>query len=269
MTEQSNNNQKAADILWQAANSGVPCAPVRDLIADGSIDAAYAIQQINIQRNLAAGGRLVGSKIGLTAKSVQKQLGVDQPDFGCLLADMAVADGEEIEWSRVIQPKVEAEVALVLEHDLSFEKHTIADLIKATAYVLPALEIVGSRIQNWDIRLADTIADNASCGLFVLGNRPVKLSKVDLINCGMVIEQRGEPVSVGTGAACLGNPLYAALWLADTLSKRGAPLRAGDVILTGALGPMVSANAGDVFHAHINGLGSVSAYFAANEKGDD
>lgn len=269
MTEHNMNNQQAADRLWQAANSGMPCAPVRDLINQGDIDAAYAIQQINIQKNLAAGGRLVGSKIGLTAKSVQQQLGVDQPDFGCLLSDMSIADGEEIAWNRVMQPKVEAEVALVLENDLAFEKHTIADLIKATAYVLPALEIVGSRIQNWDICLVDTIADNASCGLFVLGNRPVKLAKVDLIGCGMVIEQRGEPVSVGTGAACLGNPLYAALWLADTLSKRGAPLRAGDVILTGALGPMVSANAGDVFHAHINGLGSVSAYFASDEKGNN
>jgi 2-keto-4-pentenoate hydratase len=182
---------------------------------------------------------------------------------------MAVADGEEIEWNRVMQPKIEAEVALVLEHDLSFEKHTIADLIKATAYVLPALEIVGSRIQNWDIQLVDTIADNASCGLFVLGNRPVKLSKVDLIGYGMVIEQKGEPVSVGTGTACLGNPLYAALWLADTLSKRGAPLRAGDVILTGALRPMVSAKEGDVFHAHMNGLGSVSAHLAQDEKGSN
>jgi 2-keto-4-pentenoate hydratase len=192
---------------------------------------------------------------------VQQQLGVDSPDFGALLADMAVGDGEEIAWSRLMQPKAEAEIALVLERDLTHERHTVADLISATAYALPAIEVVGSRIANWDIRLADTVADNASSGLFVLGTRPVPLARLDLAGCGMVMERRGDQVSVGGGAACLGNPLNAAIWLADTLTRLGTPLRAGDVLMTGALGAMVVAQPGDVFTAQIEGLGSVSAVF--------
>lgn len=255
-----------ADALWQAEQSGQPIVPVRDRIAKAAADgdlvaAAYLVQQHNSQRRLDAGGRLVGRKIGLTSKAVQKQLGVDSPDFGALLADMAVGDGEEIAWSRLMQPKAEAEIALVLARDLPHEKHTVADLISATAYALPAIEIVGSRIANWDIKLTDTVADNASCGLFALGTRPVALRKIDLANCGMVMERRGDQVSVGGGAACLGNPLNAAVWLADVLVRMGTPLRAGDVLMTGALGPMVAVQPGDVFTAQIEGLGSVSAAF--------
>ncbi len=253
---------EAARMLRKAASSGLPCKPVRDLIGMNDIDAAYAVQRLNHDSQHAAGRRMVGSKIGLTSPAVQRQLGVSQPDFGRLFADMALCDGEEIAAGRLIQPKVEAEIVLVLEHDLPHEKHTLADLIRATAYLLPAIEIVDSRIAGWDISLADTIADNASCGLFVLGNRPVQLKDVDLLGCGMVVERAGEPVSVGAGAACLGNPLHAALWLADTLAQRGDALRAGDIILTGALGPMVTASAGDVFTARIEGMGHVSARFA-------
>ncbi|MHA7848211.1 2-keto-4-pentenoate hydratase [Serratia sp. D1N4] len=254
--------QEAASMLRQAASSGQPCAPVRSLIGSTDIDAAYAVQRLNNDYQIKQGRRLVGSKIGLTSPAVQRQLGVNQPDFGRLFADMALCDGEEIAAGRLIQPKVEAEIVLVLEQDLPHEKHTLADLIRATAYLLPAIEVVDSRIANWDISLADTIADNASCGLFVLGNRPVQLKDVDLLSCGMVLERAGEPVSVGAGAACLGNPLLAALWLADTLAQRGDALRAGDIILTGALGPMVAASAGEVFTARIEGLGHVSARFA-------
>jgi len=139
----------------------------------------------------------------------------------------------------------------------------VADILRATAYALPAIEIVGSRIANWDISLADTIADNASSGLFVLGSRPVKLSEFDVMGCGMVMEKRGEQVSTGAGAACLGNPLRAAVWLADTMARLGSPLQAGDIVLTGALGPMAVARPGDVFEASIEGLGSVRAAFGA------
>lgn len=255
-----------ADQLWQAAASGQPIAPVRTQIEAAAIDgdllaAAYAVQQLVTQRRLQAGARLVGRKIGLTSLAVQKQLGVDSPDFGALFADMAVGDGEEIAWSRLMQPKVEAEIALVLARDLRHDKHTVADLIGATAYALPAIEVVGSRIANWDIRLLDTVADNASASLFVLGTRPVKLSKLDLAGCGMVMERRGEPVSVGAGAACLGNPLNAAVWLADVLARMGTPLVAGDVLMTGALGPMAVVEPGDVFSAQIEGLGAVRAAF--------
>lgn len=255
-----------AEQLWQAERSGQPIAPVRDgLIAasgDGDLlSAAYAVQQINIRRRIDAGARLVGRKVGLTSVAVQRQLGVDEPDFGALLADMAVTDGEEIAWQRVMQPKAEAEIALVLERDLAHDRHTAADLIGAVAYALPAIEVVGSRIADWNIRLADTVADNASSSLFVLGTRPVALSRLDLADCGMSMERRGEQVSVGAGAACLGNPLNAAIWLADTLARLGTPLRAGDILMTGALGPMAPVQPGDVFSAQIEGLGTVRAVF--------
>jgi 2-keto-4-pentenoate hydratase len=180
-----------------------------------------------------------------------------------LFADMALGDGEAVALSRVMQPKVEAEVALVLERDLTAPDCTLSELISATAYALPAIEIVASRIRNWDIKLVDTIADNASSGLFVLGAEPKNLVGLDLRLAGMVMQRRGEPVSLGAGAACLGNPLNAAVWLARAMVKVGNPLRAGDVIMTGALGPMVAVAPGDVIDVRIGGLGSVRAVFEA------
>lgn len=253
--------RKAADLLWHSQESGVPCAPVRELLAAGGNEAAYAAQNFNTERWIAQGRRPVGCKIGLTSLSVQKQLGVDQPDFGILFADMAYGDSEEMPWHRLMQPKVEAEVALVLEHDLTNDKLTPADLLRAVAYALPAIEVVGSRIADWNIRFIDTVADNASSGLYVLGHTPVKLEAVDLRLAGMVMECSGEPVSTGVGAACLGHPLNAALWLARTMARLGRPLKAGDTIMTGALGPMAPVRPGDVFEARIEGLGSVRAAF--------
>lgn len=267
MTTQRQELQSIADALWQAQNQQPFAAvqPVREAIAalDGDALAnAYRVQQINTQRQIDAGARLVGRKIGLTSVAVQKQLGVDQPDFGMLFDHMAYGDGEEIPFARTQQPKVEAEIALVLDRDLTHERHTITDILGATAYALPAIEVVGSRIAKWDIRLADTVADNASSGLFVLGSRPVKLDAFDIVGCGMVMERGSDQVSVGAGAACLGNPLNAAIWLANKMVQVGAPLRAGDIVLTGALGPMVAVNPGDVFAAHIQGLGAVRALFS-------
>ncbi|WSG19589.1 fumarylacetoacetate hydrolase family protein [Nonomuraea sp. NBC_01738] len=239
--------------------SGRPCEPVRDLV-DG-VEAAYAVQDLVTGHWLGQGRRLSGRKIGLTSTAVQRQLGVDSPDFGALFADMAVPDGAEIPDGAVLQPRAEAEVALVLEHDLTHERHTVADVIRATAFALPAIEVVGSRIRDWDITLADTVADNASSGMYVLGNRPVLLRDVDLRMAGMVMERRGEQVSTGLGTACLGHPLHAAVWLADTLARLGSPLRAGDTVLTGALGPVVPAKPGDVMEARIDGLGDVRVAF--------
>lgn len=256
----SEHIQRVADLLDQAARSGRPIDPVRDQLAAGIAD-AYAVQQFNTQRLVAEGRRITGRKIGLTSRSVQQQLGVDQPDFGTLFDSMEINDGDEIASSRLLQAKCEAEVALVLERDLDREHIVLSDLLAATAYVLPAIEVVGSRIANWNIGILDTVADNASAGLYVLGQRPVKLANLDLRLAGMVMERQGEPVSFGVGAACLGHPLNAALWLARTLVEMGAPLRAGDVVLTGALGPMVAVAPGDVFEARIQGLGSVRARF--------
>jgi 2-keto-4-pentenoate hydratase len=254
--------RKAADLLHAAANSGLPCAPVRALLAEGDLEGAYAVQALNTERALSAGRRLVGRKIGLTSLAVQKQLGVNQPDYGMLFADMARCEAQDVALGDVLQPKVEAEIAFVLEHDLKGEHLTMADLFHAIAFAVPAVEIVGSRVQNWDIRITDTIADNASSGLYVLGSRPVKLTDFDPRLCGMVMEKAGEPVSVGAGAACLGSPLNAALWLAQVMARVGHPLHAGDTILSGALGPMVSVQPGDVFDVRIEGLGSVRAAFA-------
>jgi 2-keto-4-pentenoate hydratase len=204
----------------------------------------------------------VGRKIGLTSLAVQAQLGVDQPDFGMLFADMAVGDGEPVALGRLIQPKVEAEVALVIGRDLTHERHTYADLIRATEYVLPAIEIVDSRIENWNIRFVDTVADNASSGLFVLGGQPRRLQDVDLTACAMEMRRGEEVVSRGNGRACLGSPLNAAVWLADVMVRCGRPLLAGDIVLTGALGPMVSVRPGERFDVSVEGLGSVTALFA-------
>ncbi|MGH8376920.1 MAG: 2-keto-4-pentenoate hydratase, partial [Pseudomonas sp.] len=242
----SEHLKRVADLLEQAARTGQAIEPIRDQLPGGIAD-AYAVQQINTLHQVSGGRRVTGRKIGLTSVAVQRQLGVDQPDFGTLLDTMEVSDGEEIPWSRLMQAKCEAEVALVLEHDLDLEHIVLSDLIAATAYVLPAIEVVGSRIANWNIGILDTIADNASAGLYVLGQRPVKLQDLDLRLTGMVMERRGEPVSFGVGAACLGNPLNAALWLARSLAQKSTALRAGDVVLTGALGPMVAVAPGDVF----------------------
>jgi 2-keto-4-pentenoate hydratase len=258
----ASNVHKAADLLWSAAKSRTPCPPVRDLLADGGIDAAYAVQEVNTARGLVEGRRLVGRKIGLTSLAVQKQLGVDQPDYGMLFADMAMPDGLDISFASLIQPKVEAEIAFILGRDLDSEQPTVADVMLAIEYVVPAIEVVDSRVRNWDIRILDTIADNASAVLYLLGNQPKRLTDLDLAACGMVMERAGEVVSKGVGAACLGHPLNATLWLARVVAKVGRPLRAGDTVLSGALGPMVAVKAGDQVEARIEGLGAVRAVFA-------
>jgi len=254
--------QALAVRLREAARTREVVEPVRGEIALDDMPTAYAVQQFNVDARVAAGERIVGRKVGLTSLAVQKQLGVDQPDFGTLFANMAYGDSQPMPLASLIQPKVEAEIALVLERDLTAGKHTFADLIDATAYALAAIEVVDSRIRNWDIRFVDTVADNASSALFVLGSRPVALADIDLVAAGMTLEREGEVLSRGNGGACLGNPLNAAVWLADRMAQLGTPLRAGDVVLTGALGPMVAVTAPGTYTAHIDGLGSVRASFA-------
>jgi len=251
----------AAERLRRAHETATPCRNLRDLLPEGDLDAAYAAQEINTGHWLAAGRRLVGRKIGLTSHAVQRQLGVDQPDYGMLFADMAFADAEPIPLHRTMQPRVEGEIAFVLESDLDGDQLVLPDVIGAIAYALPAIEVVGSRVENWDIQIVDTIADNASSGLFVLGSRPVGLSEFDPRLCGVVLERRGDPVSTGAGAACLGNPLTAALWLARRMVEVGRPLQAGDIVLSGALGPLVAVAPGDVLELRIHGVGDVRAVF--------
>lgn len=253
---------EAANLLYEAAQTGKPIRPVRDLISTENQQAAYAVQKINIDRAVKAGARIVGRKIGLTSLVVQKQLGVDCPDYGILLDEMDVAHGDSVNLSKIMQPKVEAEIAFVLKKALDNPRLTIADILSAIDFVVPAIEIVASRIENWDICITDTIADNASSGLFVLGQRPMRLQDCDLINCGMQMSLRGEPVSTGIGAACLGSPINSTLWLAKCMAANGQPLKAGEVILSGALGPMAGVKDGDYFEVKIEGLGGVNVGFA-------
>ncbi|WGS53286.1 fumarylacetoacetate hydrolase family protein [Paraburkholderia sp. D15] len=258
--------ERAANALAEAARSGRYIAPLRETYPQLRIEDAYAIQRVNTERRLAEGRRLVGCKIGLTSVAVQKQLGVAQPDFGMLFDDMGYGDGEPVPVSILTQPKIEAEVAFVIGRDIDVPNPGQIDVLNAIEYALPALEIVGSRIADWNIRITDTIADNASSSAYVLGNTPRKLSELDLRLCGMVMELRGEPVSVGAGAACLGHPVNAVVWLARTMAALGTPLKAGDLVLSGALGPMAAVKPGDIFETRINGLGSVRAVFEADSS---
>jgi 2-keto-4-pentenoate hydratase len=225
-------------------------------------DGAYAVQAANTRYWTAEGRTIVGRKIGLTSKAVQAQLRVDQPDFGVLFEDMRIKDGGVLSMASVIQPKAEAEVALVLGRDLQGEALTPDEVQAACDCAVAAIEIVDSRIADWKITFADTVADNGSSAFFVLGGERKSLRGLDLYTCGMALELNGAVVSVGAGAACLGHPLLAAAWLANTLSARGEGLKAGDILLTGALGPMVTLCEGDQVTARIGGLGEVSVEVA-------
>ena len=249
---------KIAERLRGAYASGaVP--PLRDALEPNDIDGAYAVQEINTQHGVGTGRRIVGRKIGLTSAAVQQQLGVDQPDFGVLFADMQIEAGGMLDPKKVLQAKAEAEIAVVLGKDIASETATPEDVLAAADAFVAAIEIVDSRIADWKITFSDTVADNGSSSHFVLGRERHRATKdVDLFTCGMVMEIDGKIASTGVGAACLGHPLKAAAWLARTLAVRGQALRAGDVILTGALGPMVALSPGMQVKAAIGGLGAVS-----------
>ena len=249
------------DALFDAWRTRQPVAPLTEAHPHMSIDEAYAVQQRMMARRRAAGPRVVGKKIGLTSKVVQQMLGVDQPDFGYLLSDMVCAEGEPIPADTLIAPKIEGEIAFVLRHTLAGPGITSADVLRATELVLPCFEIVDSRIRDWKIRIQDTVADNASAGLFVLGSTAADPRDVDLALCGMVLERNGEVLATGAGAAALGSPVNAVAWLANRLGQLGIALEAGEVILSGSLAAMVPARAGDSFRCTIGGLGSVSTRF--------
>lgn len=258
MTTLSNPIERAAAALREARATRRPIPQVSQTFGIAGLDAAYAVAEANVRARLAEGARIVGKKVGLTSPAVQKQLGVDQPDFGVLFADMEYLTGAEVPMARLIQPKMEAEVAFVIGADLGGQVPAWAEFLRAVAYALPALEIVDSAIADWKITLADTVADNASSALYVLGDQPVSVGALQLAALPMTMRRGDALVSQGTGAACLGHPLRAAWWLACTMARQGRPLRAGEVVMSGALGPMVPAAAGDVFDADLGPLGRVS-----------
>jgi 2-oxopent-4-enoate/cis-2-oxohex-4-enoate hydratase len=255
--------QVLGDELYQAMLSREAVAPLTGRGEDITIDDAYHISLRMLERRLADGASIIGKKIGVTSKAVQNMLNVHQPDFGYLTDDMVFNSGEVVPISdRLIAPRAEGEIAFILKKDLSGPGITNADVLAATECVMPCFEIVDSRIQDWKIAIQDTVADNASCGLFVLGDQAVSPRKVDLVTCGMVVEKNGSVLSAGAGAAALGSPVNCVTWLANTLGEFGITLKAGEVILSGSLVPLEPVKAGDYMRVDIGGIGSASVRFA-------
>ena len=251
------------DELYNAMLERKTIAPLSSRGVEMSIEDAYHTSLHMLNRRVEAGARVVGKKIGVTSKAVQTMLNVHQPDFGYLTDDMVFSQGEEMPISeRLIQPRAEGEIAFILKKDLIGPGISNADVLAATECVIPCFEVVDSRIENWQIAIQDTIADNASCGLFVLGDKAVSPTKVDLVTCGMVVEKNGKILSTGAGAAALGSPVNCVTWLANTLGEFGIPLKAGEVILSGSLVPLEPVKAGDFMRVDIGGIGSASFYFS-------
>jgi len=253
--------------LRTAAQTRRPCAPVRDLIGPNDEALAYAVQHKLTDARIRNGRKVVGRKVGLTSTSVQRQLGVDRPDFGVLLDDMMCRESDPIDLRRLLQPRIEAEIAFILLDDLTDPQATAATVRPRVAYAVAALEIVDSRIADWDITFADTVADNGSSGLFVLGSNRVPIDDVDTAAVQMSMSVNGTQASSGSGAACLGDPLHALAWLARTAIAHGDPLCAGQVVLSGALGPMVPVTSAVHVRADITGLGAVETTFTTATEG--
>lgn len=252
----------AAGQLRSAWENGRAGEPVRDHFTADDAESGYMIQACNDRVWQAQGRRRVGRKLALTSKAIQQQFGMSQPCYGTLYADMVQAEGTDIVRRALSEQRVETEIAVVLKQDLTREQHTIVDIIAACDYLLPAFEIVDSRVSGWNVKSCDFIADNTSASLVVLGTKPVRLTEVDITRCQMTTRRGDSVVSEGSAAACMGHPLAALQWLADELVRAGNPLRAGEFVITGALGPAIPAAPGDIFTAEISGLGQVMTRFA-------
>lgn len=258
----SSNIRSYGDELYAALLEHRTIEPLTHRESSLTIDDAYQISRHVLARRLGAGERLIGKKTGVTSKVVQAALGVHQPDFGYLTNVMSFEDGADLPIStQLIAPRAEGEIAFVLERDLRGPGVSAADVLAATAFVKPCFEIVDSRIADWKIKIQDTIADNASSGMFVVGNTPVSVRGLDFVTCGMVVWKNGEVLSTGAGAAALGSPLNCVAWLANTLGQRGEALLAGDVILSGSLVPLEPVQAGDFMQLRIAGIGDASVRF--------
>lgn len=254
--------EKHGDELYEALVAGRTIPNLRDRVEGITIVDAYHIQARMVQRRLDAGETVLGKKIGVTSRAVQQAIGVFEPDFGILTSSMAYPDGADVPMDSLIQPRAEAEIAFVLKHDLKGPGITPADVLRATDHVRACFEIVDSRITGWDIRIQDTVADNASCGIYVLGEDKVDPRDVDLALAGMVAKRNGDVVVTGAGAAVQGSPVNAVAWLANTLGRLGMPFLAGEVILSGALGPMFPISAGDRLEMRVGGIGACSVSFS-------
>jgi 2-oxopent-4-enoate hydratase len=266
-TEERTGLAELAALLEEAERTRRPIAPPVELDPDLTLDGAYSIQSRNIERRVAAGARRVGHKVGLTSKAMQAQLGVDEPDFGVLLDGMMVEEGQPVRLDKLIAPRVEAEIAFLLAEDLIGPGVTTTDVVKATAGILPVFEVIDSRVADWKITLLDTVADNASSARVVLGGRMTSIDGRDPRLIGGVVTRNGELVATGAGAAVLGNPLTCVAWLANALAPYDGGLKAGDLVLAGAVHAAFPVAAGDVVRAEFAGLGSVVATFADGTEG--
>lgn len=258
---ESSRIEQYGDSLYQALRERRTVAPLTAREPSITIEDAYFISRRLLERRLGDGERLIGKKIGVTSLAVQSMLDVHQPDFGYLTDRMLCRDGEAPISRELIQPRAEGEIAFVLKRELRGPGVTPADVLSATECVYPCFEIVDSRIQDWKIRIQDTVADNASSGLFVLGAEAVDPRGIDFVGCEMVVEKNGRVISTGTGAAALGSPVFCVAWLANTLGGFGIPLKAGEVILSGSLVPLEPVAPGDRMQLRIGGIGEASVRF--------
>ena len=253
--------ERLGDALYEAWRERRVIAPLREQVPDITVEQAYAIQSRMVARRLRAGETVVGKKIGVTSKPVQDFLGVFEPDFGQLTSGMVCQAPDGVDLGQLIQPKAEAELAFVLKHDLVGPGITATDVLRATDHVRPCFEIVDSRIRSWDIQIQDTVADNASCGVFILGDAQADPRDLDLGLAGMVLEKNGELFSTAAGAAVQGSPVNAVVWLANTLGRLGLPFRAGEVILSGSQSALVPVSDGDELVCTVGGLGACRVRF--------
>jgi len=254
-------NDSLADELYRALRGERTVAPLMSRYPDLTIDDAYRISLGALERRKADGERVVGKKIGVTSKAVQDMLGVHQPDFGFLTDRMFVQGDIDVKANGLIQPRAEAEIGFILKHSLKGPGVTAQQVIDATEAIVPCFEIVDSRIQDWKIGIVDTVADNASCGVYVLGDARADPRDHDLPNLHVTVTKNGQPLSEGYGHAVQGSPAEAVAWLANTLGAHGVTLDAGDVILSGSLVPLEPAKAGDIFEMQLHGVGACTARF--------
>ncbi len=257
---------EAAERLAEASSSATACAPVRELIGSNDVNVAYAVQDALTLRRVEAGARVVGRAIALTYPVVQDQPAGDGPGFGIVFDDMLLSDTESVALESLIAPRVQGGVAFVLGSDLEDPRTSIIDVLRATDFLLPALEIVDSRIVDWDITIVDSIADNSSSGAVVLGTTAIDPVGLDLTEVALRLDTRGVVVASGTGAACLGSPVRALAWLARECVRRGRPLAAGEVVMSGAFGPMVSVDQPSTFRAELSSMGHVEVNFEGAKR---
>ena len=253
--------RKEARELYKAEREKTTLRPLTERYPQIAIEEAYRIQLALIEMKKADGRRVVGKKIGLTSKAMQKMLSVDQPDYGHILDNMVLQDSAAFTVRELIQQKIEPEIAFILDQNLKGPGVTPIQVLAATRFVVPALEIIDSRIEGWKIRLCDTIADNASSARVVLGGSPKRIDQVDLKLVGMILEKNGEIVQTGAGGAVLGHPAAAVAWLANAVGQFGVSLEVGEIIMPGALCAAADVSAGDLIQASFDGLGSVSVRF--------